>query len=241
MVRWGRGYPAVGERSSRGCNRLSFRHLLTGAATDVWLVYVSLDECSLDRRIFPVGTPSIADSSTAGTECSRIFRELEDRRAALIAEFTGWSFRRLCFRPSPGAWSVVEVLDHIVKAESGTIEDVRLGLRDPHVLGDEERPGIAALDRALRSDRTFKVPAEAAAIYPDDQTTLSEIAERWEEARSALRSLLETLVPYDLRCGVFYHPFAGWMTVVEVLDHFSAHLYHHGFQLERLRVSSEGL
>lgn len=136
---------------------------------------------------------------------------------------------------------MVEVLDHIVKAESGTIADLRLGLRDPHALGDEERPGIAALDRALRSDQTFKVPAGAVAILPDSQAALSDVAARWEDARKALRSILEGLAPDEVRCGVLCHPFAGWMTVAEVLDHFSAHLYHHGFQLERLRIRSEGL
>ena len=174
-------------------------------------------------------------------DCSRTFRMLEVQRAELLGEFAAWSPRRLCFRPSPDVWSVVEVLDHIVRAETGTINDVRIGLRNPHVLGKEERPGIAALDRALRSDQRFKVPAGAVAIYPDSQVSLSEVAGRWEQARRELRSLLETLSPSDVQCGIFCHPFAGWMTVADVLDHFSAHLHHHGFQLARLRVSSAGL
>jgi len=173
--------------------------------------------------------------------CSRAFQMLEAARVELLAEFAGWSPGRLQFRPCPGTWSVVEVLDHIVRAETGTIADVRIGLRNPHALGNEERPGIVALDRALRSDQSFKVPAGAAAIYPDAETLLSEVADRWEDTRSELSFLLEMLSPDDVRCGVFCHPFAGWMTVADVLDHFSAHLYHHGFQLRRLRESSSGL
>jgi uncharacterized damage-inducible protein DinB len=170
--------------------------------------------------------------------CSRIFRELEAQRAELLEEFATWSTTRLDFRPAPGAWSVVEVLDHIVRAETGTIADLRTGLQHPHPLGEEERPRIAELDRALRSDQSFKVPATAAAIHPDAQTTLADVADRWQQARLDLGSLLETLPPGIDRCGVFRHPFAGWMTVADVLEHFSAHLYHHGFQLARLRASS---
>jgi DinB superfamily len=174
-------------------------------------------------------------------ECARVFEELERERSGLLAELGEWPVGRLSFRPAAGAWSAVEVLDHIVRAEAGTIEDVGEGLRDPHALGDEERPGIAALDKALRSDQSFKVPKDAEVILPDAQTTLAEVAGRWEDARVALRGLLEGLRPGDARCGVFHHPFAGWMTFGEVLNHFSGHLYHHQFQLERLRVSSARL
>jgi hypothetical protein len=75
-------------------------------------------------------------------ECSRMFYELERERAELIAELGEWPSGRLGFRPVAGAWSAVEVLDHVVRAEAGTIEDVRAGLRNPHALGDEGRPGL---------------------------------------------------------------------------------------------------
>jgi len=174
-------------------------------------------------------------------ECSRTFEELERERAELMAELGEWPLGRLSFRPGAGMWSAVEVVDHVVRAEAGTIEDVRAGLQTPQVLGDEERPGIAALDRALRSDQCFKVPASAVMIHPDAQTTLAEVAGRWEAARAELRGVLEGLRPEDARCGVFRHPFAGWMTFGELLHHFSGHLYHHQFQLGRLRISSANL
>jgi hypothetical protein len=174
-------------------------------------------------------------------DCSRIFWQIETQRTELLAELAEWPSSRLSFRPAPGAWSAVEVLDHIVRAETGTIADVRMGLQSPHALGSEERPGIAALDRALRSDQSFKVPAAAEGIHPDAQTTLFDVKGRWEQARADLKSLLATLAPSNVHCGVFRHPFAGWMTFAEVLDHFSAHLYHHGFQLARLRAGSAGL
>jgi hypothetical protein len=172
------------------------------------------------------------------TECSRLFQELEMQRIVLLAQLAGWSSGRLSFRPEPGVWSTVEVLDHIVRAETGTIAGVRAGLQNPHMLGGEDRPGIAALDRALRSEQRFKVPPAAQSIHPDAQTSLPEVASRWQHTRAEMGSLLETLTPDDMHRGVFRHPFAGWMTMAEVLNHLSAHLYHHEFQLERLRVIS---
>jgi uncharacterized damage-inducible protein DinB len=171
-------------------------------------------------------------------ECSRLFQDLETQRTDLLAELSEWPPSRVSFRPSPGAWSAIEVLDHIVKAEAGTIADIRTGLQNPHNIGDEARPNIAALDRALRTDQRFQVPLQAVAIHPDSQTTFQDVASRWEQVRAELKSLLESLEPAATRCGVFQHPFAGWMTIADVLNHFSAHLHHHGFQIARLREAS---
>jgi hypothetical protein len=170
-------------------------------------------------------------------DCFRAFEGLEAERARVLAQLADWPSAFVSFRPSPSSWSAAEVLDHIVRSESGAIADVRTGLQSPHILGSEDRPRIAALDSALRSRESFQVPAGAAAIHPDPQTTLPEVASRWELARTDLRLLLEGLTPACACSGVFCHPFAGWMTFREVLDYFSAHLYHHGFQLERLRTS----
>ena len=169
-------------------------------------------------------------------KCSELFEELETQRIELLAELQQWPVEGLRFRPQAGAWSAVEVLDHVVRAEAGIIANLLGGLEQLHVLGDEERPRIAELERALRSDQRFQVPPGAAAIHPDAQATLPEVAARWEQARAELRSILGTLAPEHASCGVFCHPFAGWMTVADVLRHFSAHLYHHGYQLERLRA-----
>ena len=167
--------------------------------------------------------------------CCRMFEQLEGERIVLFQELGEWPAGRLMFRPAEGAWSAVEVLDHVVGSEAGTIADVRAGLRNPQELSEEERPGIAALERALRSERSFKVPAGG--VHPDGQRSLSEVGRRWEEVRSELRSVVEGLTLEEAARGVFCHPFAGWMTVGEVLKHFSDHLYHHQIQLARIRVS----
>ncbi len=170
-------------------------------------------------------------------ECSRRFEELERERAELLAELGEWPAGRLNCRPEAGAWSAVEVLDHLVLAEAGTTDDMRETLKAPRVLGDEARPMVAALERALRSEKRFTVPA-GAGIHPDAGTSYAEVVRRWDAARAALGAMVAGLSEEEARCGVFEHPFAGWMTMREVLGHMADHLYHHQFQLERLRVSS---
>jgi hypothetical protein len=172
--------------------------------------------------------------------CHRAFAEIEIQRRQTVAKLDDWAPHQVSFRPEPGAWCAIEVLDHIVRAESGTITDLKAGLQHPHPLGPEQRTNVAALDRALRSDKRYRIPAGSASIRPEPETTLPEVLSRWEQARKELGRVLTELKPEDAVAGVFQHPFAGWMTFAEVLDHFSAHLYHHSFQLARLESASQG-
>jgi uncharacterized damage-inducible protein DinB len=162
------------------------------------------------------------------------FRQLESERIRLLTELSQWPPNEINVRPSPGAWSALEVLDHIVRVECETMVEVREGLRNPCALETEERLGIAALQRALRSDRRLQLPPGSDSIYPDQQTTLADAASRWVRSRSELGTLLNTIDPRIRGCGVFCHPSAGWMTIHDVLDYLSAHLHHHRFQLARL-------
>jgi DinB superfamily len=170
--------------------------------------------------------------------CQKAFAALESQRSEILARLAEWPTQKLTFRPSPDAWCAVEVLDHIVRAESGTITDIKNGLKQPHPLGGGERPGVALLDRALRSDKRFRVPAGADSIFPDAQATFPDVLSRWERSRQELRHLVEELTPEGARSAVFQHPFAGWMNLAEVLDHFHAHLYHHTLQLARIEECS---
>jgi hypothetical protein len=173
-------------------------------------------------------------------ECAGVLEEMERERARLLGELGAWTAARLGFRPAEGGWSAVEVLDHIVLAEAGTTEDMRETLKALQVLGDEARPKVAELERALRSEQRFILPT-GAGIEPDAGTDFAEVVRRWDVARGELGLMVEGLSDEEARCGVFCHPFAGWMTMGEVLGHMGDHLYHHEFQLERLRENSASL
>jgi DinB superfamily len=169
--------------------------------------------------------------------CLSAFERLEEQRAAVLTRVTEWPHGSVTFRPEANAWSATEVLDHVVLAEAGTIADVEAALAQPHLVEDAERRGVHALHRALRSQKKYQVPDAAEMILPRAHVSLLEVIGRWEQTRQHLRSLLERLSPADAAGGVFHHPYAGWMTVQEVMEHLGDHLYHHEFQLERVRAS----
>jgi hypothetical protein len=169
--------------------------------------------------------------------CYKQFAEIEVARSEVLFELSNWSPELLSFRPATGSWNAIEVLDHVVKSETGMTKRAAVGLQNPHPLDSEARSGIAALERALRSHHRFQVPPGARSTFPDAEATLTEVIERWEETRKELGHTLDSLSLENAHHGVFRHPVAGWMTFGDVLRNISAHLYHHRLQLRRICTS----
>lgn len=166
---------------------------------------------------------------------------LEHQRADLVAAVGAWPGAHVVFRPGPGAWSAVEVLDHLARTERAILATVRLGLDAPHPLGVRDRAGVWFLDWLFRSERRVRVPASAATVVgPDATADFAGVARAWAEGREDLAGFLAPLAPAQLTAGVFRHPVAGWMSVPQVLRFFWVHAHHHGYQLARLRAAAAG-
>lgn len=170
-----------------------------------------------------------------------MFAKLERQKAETLGLIEDWSASRLAYRPAADAWSAIEVLDHVVKVESGIIAAARRGLQKPHRIGLRDRVGFLFIERVFRSRRRVKVPSSAPQVLPDSNATPAAVRERWAESRDDLALLLAQVTPDQLRAGVFRHPVSGWMSLPQILRFFSVHIRHHGFQLARLGAASEGL
>ncbi len=167
--------------------------------------------------------------------------ELEQQKTQMLDTLRDWSPARLAYRPAANAWSAVEMLDHIVKVENAITDAARRGLQNPHRIGPRDRLGFLFLDRVFRSNRRVKVPASASLVLPDKDLDLQSVTHRWDASRKELAEFVSGVLPEQMQAGVFRHPVSGWMTVPQILQFFSVHIQHHRFQVDRLRVATEGL
>ena len=167
--------------------------------------------------------------------------QLETQKTEMLKQVEGWSDARLMFRPAPDTWSATEVLDHVVKVESGIFNTVRKSIDKQHPRSIRDRIGFVFLDQVMRSKMKVKTPAAASATLPSADLNLIEIAQRWDRTRVDLAQFLSGIAPEKMSGGVFRHPVSGWMSVPQVLSFFSAHLKHHGYQLENIQAQSSSL
>ena len=161
---------------------------------------------------------------------------LEQRREALLKELGSLAEKQLTFQPMPGAWSIQQVVEHLLLVEGGIVE--RVTTRPPRAVRPRvrDRFGYAAVWVVLRYGFRIKAPIEG--VMPRKGITLSEASERWRMMLRSLTQHLETVRDDDLRLTVFKHPIGGPMTLAEALLFITRHFDHHLRQIARIRNST---
>ena len=127
--------------------------------------------------------------------------------------------------PSPGAWSPVQVVQHLVLVHEGA---ATILARTAAPVGESHRPSWwrpAMMQFVLRAGMRIKAPT--ARVLPVAAVPLGALAERWKAAQAWLRGELEGKGARWGNDGVFRHPLAGWLDASQTLDFLSDHIEHH--------------
>lgn len=168
------------------------------------------------------------------------FEKLQRQKQAVLSGLSDWPIERLQFRPAPASWSVLDVLDHLVKVKETCLNAVRANLPDGHPVPFRDRFGAWVVCCVIWSPLRVKVPGAAAQVLPKGAASLPLITEKWQAARDEMAQLLSGLSLEQLRYGLFRHPI-GWMDIPQAIRFLSAHLQPHTYQLSRLEEKTHGL
>lgn len=144
------------------------------------------------------------------------------------------------YKPSPDAWSMLQVLQHIVISERMSVEDYLLsvGLSKSKKTGGKLHVLRSLFLRLmLKSPMKFKTP-EVKGIEPDGNVEKEILFQEWDKVRLELYSFLQQFPENKLNELIFRHPVVGWLTITGTLHFFSDHIGHHQQQLSRIRKSN---
>src|SRR5947209_5052855 len=83
---------------------------------------------------------------------------LEQQKSAMVCEVRAWPEELRGTRPANGGWSGLQVIDHVVRTESGICEVIAQGLGAPGQAGVRDRVGFLFLERVFLSGLRVKVP-----------------------------------------------------------------------------------
>ena len=159
--------------------------------------------------------------------------QLEQRRRALAQRLGARPETQLRTRPAPGAWSLLDVAEHLMLAERATLSWIT-----------ERRPGRRLTKRwydpllkwliARTLDSALRLPVAGEVITPRGRDSLAEVMRNWSEVRDAWRAYLAA-VPEDAHDAlVFRHPIGVGMTAGETLVFLRRHFDHHLHQVRRI-------
>ncbi len=139
---------------------------------------------------------------------------MEENRKSTLAMVSGLSGSEF-IRRQEGEWSIAEILEHLVLAETGTSKLIRKLLKEnagrlPAYPPDDSVLTIRETGRP--SERMTEAPEVA---HPKGSHGKEEILRLAAQAREATRDSLTMLSGVDPRSVEFPHPFFGSMNLYE--------------------------
>lgn len=137
------------------------------------------------------------------------------------------------FRPAPGSWSMLEVTEHCVLAEEKSLLGMLKGPPPGTTVTPVAHVRMWMVRLVMKTDVRVKVPV--ARVVPTGESTLPELAARWDASRRGLSAFLEGVTEADAGSARFRHPIGGWVTAGEGVAFLAGHIGHHARQLNRIR------
>lgn len=158
---------------------------------------------------------------------------LERRTDSLLSRISALKPAQRAFHPQPGAWSAVQVADHLARTEQTVVQGMKRGV--PAHKRQRKLRHVLAYPLVMTAMRVpIRVKAPLPELVPREERPLEAVEADWRAARSSLRQHLEGIGEDDLDEPLILHPVAGPAGPGKLLAFLAAHIRHHEFQVGRL-------
>ena len=161
---------------------------------------------------------------------------VEEKRKELLQSFAGVSADRLGRKPSDGAWSVAEILDHLGIVESGVARLIakRVAKAREAGLGEEKSTEsvLASFDQQRGQLETMKMQSPTT-VEPRANADLKEALEGLKTSRESLRAAALAANGLSLSEIKHTHPFLGELDLYQWIIFLGQHETRHRKQIER--------
>lgn len=161
--------------------------------------------------------------------------QLEELRKEIVSQYNSYTTDQLTFKPDPGHWNLLQILDHIVTSEKMSAIYIKRQLnrkKYPPLPGVKSRYRYALLKLALKLPFSYKAPS---IVDSTDKTPdLNILQESWKTIRDEIHSIIENTDEELLQLGVYQHHSAGLLNMENTLDFLDIHIRHHQKQMVRI-------
>lgn len=176
----------------------------------------------------------------------RLVSDVAGARRRFLDELAGASPVQAAFRPGPSSWSMVDITEHMVRAEDAGVHGIWRALeshRRGETLwsGEAEHRGLTIEEVTARTWREKEEVPDVAA--PRDGGSLSFWAATLRSRHGVLEALAEQLAE-DLGDGrleelIYPHPISGPLDVRQRLEFLRFHLDRHRRQVAELKAHAD--
>lgn len=168
----------------------------------------------------------------ARVELTRIMDLLEQERVELLNRLDQRPPDALAIAPGPGQWSVAQVVLHLATIEESALRYLRkkLEVKGHGPAGHGSSWRLMLLNVAMWLPIKFKAPPVVART---PVCSYAEARERWCAQRTEMLKTYAELPDALITHGLFKHPTAGKLNVVQSLRFVRQHMLRHRRQIDR--------
>ncbi len=163
-------------------------------------------------------------------------KNLDQKLILLLRDLQHYSDAKLNEQPNENAWSVLQIMQHLMKAEEGGILYIKKKLSfNPEL----EKAGVLsnmramALNMSMSSPIKIKAPEGVSGEALLTNLTFWDVAKQWKQQRQEMKAYLESLPSELYGMDVYKHPLTGKMTLSNMLSFFNKHVDRHTSQIRR--------
>lgn len=173
---------------------------------------------------------------------SEIFDVMDETRARLRARLDHLSSSEENARPSPDAWSVKEIAEHLAIIEERLSKLFPVMVTKAEAGGLQRRPDqpfrpVSVESMVERSKREkYRAPDE---VRPTGAGSVADSINRLNRSREAIQALRPRLEALDLTSVTYPHPAFGQLSAYQWLIFLGAHEDRHLRQIESVMSSVE--
>lgn len=162
---------------------------------------------------------------------------LDEALQKLENSLIAYSSEQLNSKPAPGQWSAMQVINHVMMAEAGSLNYLKKKLSDPSAI---KKAGIGSTIRIWLLNLSQVIPGlkfKAPAFIDEDKlppvSDRDTVFQQWRAGRAALRAFLESQPDEIFTKEAFRHPRGGRLTIAQMLSFFASHFHRHRRQIRR--------
>ena len=169
------------------------------------------------------------------TSVAQIYEAIDETREKFYSRVEGLSDDEAGARPSPDAWSIAEIVEHLALTERGLLRIMKGLLAQVEAAGGDGAGAMQpfSLERHVARSRTEKYVSPEGA-RPKGETSLADSLARLRRSREEVRALRPRIEAADLNTTSYPHPAFGPLNVYEWLAFIGIHEARHLRQAEAL-------
>ena len=172
---------------------------------------------------------------------AQIFERIDETRERLYSRVEGLSDEQAAKRPSPNAWSVKEIIEHLSIIEDRLLRMMTMMLMKAESAGAGSSNGPVeikpfSLEKLIERSRNEKYDAPEA-VRPSGQVTLADSLAKMRRSREELHGLRSRVETTDLSGATYPHPVGAALNFYEWLAFIGVHEERHLRQIDSVLSS----